>query len=70
MKYIWVIKVTYLVDIGKTVNFNEGYSDYTKARNAVLKKIKPDNINRVTDYKFIDTESNIEYELKLVDIIE
>ena len=70
MKTFWVIKVTFRGGRNAQVNFNEAYTTYEKAKFAVLKKIDRECIEYLSDYKFFDIENCIEYELKLVDIID
>lgn len=70
MKTFWVIKVTFRGGRNVQVNFNEGYTTYEKAKAAVLKKIDRECIEYLSDYNFFDIENCIEYELKLVDVID
>lgn len=67
MKHVWVIKVTFN---NKTVNLNEAYTSYDKAKYAILRKIDECDRKYLSDYRFYDIQNEIEYELKLVDIID
>lgn len=70
MKHIWVIKVTFHNGIIPEVNFNEGYTTYEKAIKAVMAKIENEYSQDTSGYRIYDIVKEIEYELKLVDIIE
>ena len=63
--YIWVVMVTYHKD--RLSNISQiGYKTYEEAKKFVLNRILDDDLTTKGDYKFIDLENEIEYELKSV----
>lgn len=62
----WVIKVTYLNH--KEVNFNEAYWTLDKCLSAMRDKINFEDWEKLDDYTYMDTDKDIIYEAKLVDI--
>lgn len=63
--YIWVVMVTYHKD--RLSNISQiGYKTYEEAKKFVLNRILDDDLKTKGDYKFIDLENEIEYELKSV----
>ena len=63
---VWVILVTYYKHY-KTSNVSQlGYKTYEEAKKEVINKINKEDLKIENDYKFLDCDNEIEYELKSV----
>ena len=62
----WIILVTYYKNY-KTSNVSQtGYKTYEQAKKEVLSKINEEDLKVESDYRFLDLENEIQYELKSV----
>lgn len=61
---IWGILVRYPNGV---FNINESYKTYEKAKAVIkYKRIEPENLKIIDDYKFYDLENEILYEIKSI----
>lgn len=73
MKKVYVIRVEFYKGIErineKKVNFNEGYTNYKSAEEAILSKIKPENL-KIEENEYLDLENEIAYKIIEVNIYD
>ncbi len=73
MKKVYVIRVEFYKGIERInerkVKFNEGYTNHKLAEEAILSKIKPENL-KIEENEYLDLENEIAYKIVEVKIYD